>query len=79
MGQVEMCSVLCENLLRVQIIWTIRVVLNNLTDGGGSSVVLMHPGYKQNFPESMWVTMEEYVLLDVITDFYFREIVSAID
>jgi hypothetical protein len=47
--------------------------------GGGSSAVLMHPGYKQNFPESMWVTMEEYVLLDVITDFYFREIVSAID
>lgn len=63
-----MCSVLCENLLRVQIIWTLRVFLNNLNDWGGSSVILMHPGYKQFFPESMWVTMEEYVLLDVITE-----------
>lgn len=28
----------------------------------------MHPGYKNLFPESMWVTMEEYVLLDVVAE-----------
>lgn len=28
----------------------------------------MHPGYKNFFPESMWVTMEEYVLLDVVAE-----------